>query len=117
LFILPENTLCQNIKIDGYDAITFNKLFNLYCDDQELKKSRHYNIDNYNTICFDEIGKLSPDRLKRISNFIKENPTKNIFACGDYRQIKPIDYDGKTTYLNECINIVFPKQILFSKIK
>ena len=109
LFILPENTLCRDIKLSGYDSITFSKLFSLYADDVELKNSKTINIDDYECICFDEIAKHSPERLKRIAEFIKEHPNKYIFGAGDYKQIKPINYNGSQNYLDDCINIIFKK--------
>ena len=118
LFILPENTLCRDIKIEGYDSITFHKCFQLYADDQELKIRKKTNItDDYEAICFDEIAKHSPEHLKRIAQFIEQNPHKYIFGAGDYKQIKPINYNGSQNYLDDCINIIFKNQVLLSKIK
>jgi hypothetical protein len=117
LFILPENTLCRDIKKDGFDSITFSKLFGLYADDIELKNRRNVNIDDYEVICFDEIAKHSIDRLKRISEFIKNNPDKWIFGAGDCNQINPIGFTGKSSYLDKCIDIMFPNQILLKEIK
>ena len=117
LFILPENTLCRDIKKDGFDSITFSKLFGLYADDIELKNRKEVNVDDYEVICFDEIAKHSIDRLKRISEFIKNNPEKWIFGAGDCNQINPIGFTGKSSYLDKCINIMFPKQILLKEIK
>ena len=119
LFILPENTLCRDIIKSGYDAVTFSKMFGLYADDIELKNKgkRIYNLNDYEAVCFDEIAKHSPDRLKRIAQFIQSNPDKFIFGAGDYKQIKPINYGGSQNYLDDCINIIFPNQILLSEIK
>ena len=40
-----------------------------------------------------------------------------IFGSGDYKQIAPINYEGNTNYLDNCLNIIFPNQILFKEIK
>ena len=40
-----------------------------------------------------------------------------VFGGGDYKQIAPINYEGNVKYLDECINIIFPNQILFKEIK
>jgi len=117
LFILPENTLCRDIKKDGYDSITFNKLFGLYADDIEMKHRKEFNIDEYDIICFDEIAKHSIDRLKRIDEFMKANPNKWIIGAGDCNQINPIGFTGDSSYLDSCLNIMFPNQILLKVIK
>ena len=120
LFILPENKLAQDIlneKNDNINAITFSKLFGLYADDIELERRKEFDLSDYEAIFFDEIAKHSPDRLKRIANFIIKHPKLLVFGGGDYRQIAPINYEGNTKYLDECLNIIFPNQILFKEIK
>ena len=120
LFILPENKLCQDIineKNNKIDAITFSKLFGLYADDIELQNYKTYDLSKYKAVCFDEIAKHSPDRLKRIANFLINNFNLLIYGAGDYRQIAPIHFNGSTKYLDECLNILFPKQILLKQIK
>ena len=93
-------------------------MFGLYADDIELKnKAKKINLSDYEAVCFDEIAKHSPDRLKRIAQFIVNNPDKYIFGAGDYKQIKPINYGGSQNYLDDCINIIFPNQILLNVIK
>ena len=94
-------------------------MFGLYADDIELKNKskKTFNLKDYEAVCFDEIAKHSPDRLKRIVQFIVNNPDIYIFGAGDYKQIKPINYGGSQNYLCDCINIIFPNQILFSEIK
>jgi hypothetical protein len=76
-----------------------------------------FDLSQYQAVCFDEIAKHSPDRLKRISNFIISNTNLLIFGAGDYRQIAPISYNGSKKYLDDCLNVLFPKQILFKEIK
>jgi len=117
LFILPENTLCRDIKKDGFDSITFSKLFGLYADDMELKHKKEFDVNDYEVICFDEIAKHSIDRLKRIAEFIKSNPDKWIIGAGDCNQINPIGFTGDSSYLDSCLNIMFPNQILLKEIK
>ena len=120
LFVLPENKNAQDIlneKNKNVNAITFSKLFGLYADDIELEKRKLYDISEYEAIFFDEICKHSPDRLKRIANFIINNPKLLIFGGGDYKQIAPINFEGNTKYLDDCLNVIFPNQILFKEIK
>ena len=122
LFILPENKLCQDIlneNIENINAVTFSKLFGLYADDKEIKALKHkqFDLSEYDGVCFDEIAKHSPDRLVRICNFIMSNTNLLIFGAGDHRQIKPINYMGNSNYLDDCLNILFPNQILLTEIK
>lgn len=118
LFILPYNKLCQKVQLEGYDAITYSKLFNLFFDDQELKKSTstNKNIESYSTICFDEALLYTPERLKRIAKFIHEHPKIKVLATGDTDQRNPIGFDN-STYLSMCMNIIFKNQILLKDIK
>jgi hypothetical protein len=120
LFILPENKLAQDVlneENENINAITFSKLFGLYADDIELEKNKPFDLTEYKAVFFDEIAKHSPDRLKRISNFIINHPNLLIFGGGDYKQIAPINFSGNTKYLDDCLNILFPNQILFKEIK
>ena len=106
-----------NEKNDNINAITFSKLFGLYADDIELERRKEFDLSDYKAIFFDEIAKYSPDGLKRIANFIIKHPNLLIFGGGDFRQIAPINYEGNTNYLDNCLNIIFPNQILFKEIK
>lgn len=120
LFILPENKLAQDIlneKNENINAITFSKLFGLYANDIELEKNKAFDLTDYEAIFFDEICKHSPERLKRIAYFIINNPKLLVFGGGDFKQIAPINYEGNTKYLDDCLNIIFPNQILFKEIK
>lgn len=117
LTILPENTLCRRIRKNGYDAITFNKLFSLFAGDIEIANIKKYDVSKYEVIFFDEIAKYSPERLKRIYKFIQEHPEKKVFCAGDCKQIKPIGYRGSQEYLDECINVMFNNQVYFTEIK
>ena len=118
LFVLPYNKLCQKVQIEGFDARTYSKLFNLIFDDQELKKVSIDNKDitSYKTICFDEALLYTPDRLKRIAKFINEHPDIKVIATGDTDQRNPIGFDN-SEYLNKCMNIIFKNQILLKDIK
>ena len=105
----------KNVYIN---AITFSKLFGLYANDIELEKHKEFDLTNYDeAIFFDEICKHSPERLKRIANFIMNNPKLLVFGGGDEKQISPINYEGNTKYLDDCLKIIFPNQILFKEIK
>ena len=65
-------------------------MFGLYADDIELKnKAKKINLSDYEAVCFDEIAKHSPDRLKRIAQFIVNNPDKYIFGAGVLCGLRP----------------------------
>lgn len=115
LFILPYNKLCQELKKDGFNAITFSKAFGLYANDLEVG-IKQFDLSQYSTIVFDEAFLYTPDRLKRMSKLIKANPEKKFFATGDTNQRNPIGFDN-SEYLEHCMNILFPNQILLKDIK
>jgi hypothetical protein len=114
LFILPYNRLCQNVRMEGYDAITYSKGFGLYKDDQEIFKQ--FDFDDYNTIIFDEALLYTPDRLKRIAKLIQQYPNKKFFATGDTDQRDPIGFEN-SEYLKHCMKILFPTHIILNDIK
>jgi len=115
-FVLPYNKLCQNIRQEGHDAITYNKMFGLYKDDQILKNMKSYDLDEYETIVFDEAFLYTPDRLKRLSQLILKYPNKSFFSTGDTDQRNPIGFDN-SEYLSHCMNIIFRKQVILKDIK
>ena len=118
LFILPYNKLCQNLRVEGYEAITFNKLFGLFFDEKENTNVnvKRFDYSIYSTIVFDECFLHSPDRLKKIYYFSRSNPNIKFMSTGDADQRDPISFRD-SDYLNKCMNITFPTQILLSDIK
>jgi hypothetical protein len=116
LFGCPYNTLCQQLRIDNYNSITYSKLFGLVGSDEEMKNLKKYNIDDYNTIVFDEIFLYEPRRLKRISELMNQYPEKYFIATGDCDQRSPVGFNN-SDYLTNCMNILFNDQILLKEIK
>lgn len=116
LFGCPYNTLCQQLRIDNYDAITYSKLFGLVGSDEEMKNIKKYDIDDYNTIVFDEIFLYEPKRLKRISEIMNQYPDKHFIATGDCDQRSPVGFNN-SDYLTNCMNVLFNDQILLKDIK
>ena len=45
LFVCPYNTLCQQLRIENYNAITYSKLFGLVGSDEEMKNLKNFKID------------------------------------------------------------------------
>lgn len=116
LFNCPYNTLCQQLKIDEYNAITYSKMFGLVGSDEEMKNIKQYDINNYKTIVFDEIFLYEPRRLKRIAELMKQYPDKNYIATGDCDQRAPVGFQN-SEYLTTCMNILFPDQIILKQMK
>ena len=83
--VCPYNNLCQEFGKQNITAITFDKLFGLVLstDDSQKFSVKKFDIDEYNTIVFDEVFLHTPKKLKMINQFIIENPNKYIIATGD----------------------------------
>lgn len=116
LFVCPYNTLCQNLRIDGYNAITYSKLFGLFGSDEETKLMKTFDISEYSTIVFDEIFLYEPQRLKRVADLMQAYPEKYFLATGDCDQRAPVGFNN-SEYLEKCMNILFNNQILLQDIK
>ena len=116
LFILPYNKLCQNLKTEGYDAITYSRAFGLFKDDVELKNIKQHDLSSFNTIVFDEALLYTPDRLKRLDKLISMYPEKTFMSTGDTDQRSPIGFENEA-YLKLCMNIIFRDQVLLKDIK
>ena len=114
LFICPYNKLCQNLRKDNLESITYNKAFGLYVDDVE--RSSNIDLSNYNTIVFDEAFLYSPERLLRLADIVINNPDKTFIGTGDGLQRDPVGFsDAK--YLTKCLNIIFRNKIYLKDIK
>ncbi len=116
LFVCPYNKLCQVLRQDDYEAITYCKLFGLVGSDEEMKHIQEYDLSEYKTIVFDEIFLYEPTRLKRISQLMLSHPDKYFIATGDCDQRDPIGFKN-AEYLTQCMNILFPTTILLNDIK
>jgi hypothetical protein len=116
LFISPFNKLCQNLRKDGYEAITLNMLMGYGVNEQANTKMKAYDIEPYEIIFFDEVYLYDIQCLKAIDTFIKKNKDKQIYATGDIDQCKPFgcgtnNIKDLLEYRKQCVNIVFPNQI------
>lgn len=114
LFITPFNKLCQQLQKDGKEAITLHTLLGI---DVEGKQRGGKKIENYNTICFDEILLYETSLLQRIYYFMQEYPQTKFYCTGDLDQLEPINNDlnnipNSKQYLEKCINMMFPNKIL-----
>ena len=52
-FMSPYNKLCQELKKDGFVAITLNKLLGFFGDGVDLVNAKTYDISPFDCICFD----------------------------------------------------------------
>ena len=118
LFSTPHNLLSQQIRRDGCDSITVNRLLGIYGDGQEFKnKMKIFDIENYETICFDEICMNDYNRLFQINKFMLNNQDKRFIATGDTYQLLPIfnglnNISDMTKYYHRCYDIMFPDRII-----
>ena len=121
LFVTPYNKLCQELRRDGYDSITLNKLLNINIMGEYNKKAKPHDISDYDAICFDEVPLYQPNSLSKIYNFMS-NTDKRIYATGDLDQLQPFGFQlnnvvNKKEYLDRIINIMFPNQIILEENK
>ena len=124
LFVSPQNKLCQKIKKDGFECITFHKLFGLSIYQKTERKRKIYNIEEYKCIVFDEILMYDIQQLQMIHRFIiqHENSIK-VIATGDSNQLIPFSNIGYNNvkdlnmYINTTIDLLFPNQIELKIIK
>ena len=122
LFVAPFNKLCQSIRDDGHDAITFHKLLGLNVMNNECEFIKKYNTQSYDVICFDEIYMYSLNQLTRIKLFMNARKDKKFIATGDLCQLDPIqneylfnnikNIDHKTTHaINSMFNNIITLKI------
>ena len=77
LFVVPQNSLSQNIDDD---AVTTNKFFAIPVGDGE--KLPEFDHSNYNCTVFDEIYMNGTHIFNRIREFVKRNPNKKYCRSG-----------------------------------
>lgn len=115
-FVSPYNKLCQELKKDGVDAITLNKLLAIGVDDNDqIIKMKKYDVSPYKTIVFNEILLYNPRQLYLIKMFM-DNNDKRFHCTGDIDQRKPFTFncnniENKNDYQLFCLNQIFPDQI------
>ena len=92
-FVSPCNKLCQELKKDGVDAITLNKLLAIGVDDNDqIIKMKKYDVSPYKTIVFNEILLYNPRQLYLIKMFM-DNNDKRFHCTGDIDQRKPFTFN------------------------
>lgn len=124
LFISPFNRLCQELQSEGKTAITLNMLLNIGINGEILMKGKSY-IDIHGkpkVICFDELLLYDPINLEKIYDFMNTHNDIYFYATGDTKQNKPFAHGLNNIpdiekYLNRCISIMFPNQIVLKEIK
>ncbi|MBS1736426.1 MAG: hypothetical protein JSS98_07425 [Bacteroidetes bacterium] len=116
LFVTPFNTLAQETRSKGHDAITLNMLLGFFGEGKEYSRYKAFNVEEYDCICFDEIMMNPPHILKMIDVFMREKSDKKYFATGDTDQLQPFNshatnISNPQQYLNHCVNSMFPNQL------
>ena len=102
LFVCPTNKLLLDFKLNGFDAMTLDKLMRVGAAEYEM-------------IVFDEIYFHSIGKLMFIKKFVKENAGK-IFGCtGDDNQLEPIEFGYNNYSFREYYDFCL-KQVFGSKI-
>jgi len=117
LFITPHNKLGQELRKDGQESITLNKLLGIYGDGQAYVNMNEYDITPYNNICFDEVLMYGTKELRMIALYMQKNNNKKYFATGDICQIQPFtdklnNIKDKKAYYLKCHSILFPNRIV-----
>ena len=116
LFVVPQNSLSQNIDDD---AVTTNKFLSVPVGDGE--KLPEFDHSDYDVVVFDEIFMNGLHMLNRIHEFVNKNPNKIIIGAGDTKQLPPIEDLTNTRkpdeYADECINQIFKYNILLTVCK
>ena len=108
--------------MDEKEAITVCKLLNLRVNGCEQSKKIHFDISNYDCLVFDEILMHAPETLSRIYKFMLKFRDKKFIATGDTNQLPCISFNfnnvqNQDKYLNNCIDFLFPNQILLRESK
>ena len=117
LFITPNNELAQDIKKEGFDAMTVYAFLGLNHNEQSINTKKDVYTKDYNIICFDEVYQIKRSILKRIDRYINEHSNIKFVATGDNAQNKAIEDDDDTGGDNfksdndTIINMVFNNQI------
>ena len=97
LFVVPQNSLSQNIDDD---AVTTIKFFSVPVGDGE--KLPQFDHSDYNVVVFDETFMNGLHMLNRIRQFVNQNPNKIIVGAGDTKQLPPVE-DLTNTRIPELI--------------
>jgi hypothetical protein len=116
LFVCPYNRLCQVLRSEDFNSITYNKIFGLYASETEATFLKKYDISNNKVIVFDEIYLYEPARLMKVDELIKANPDKIFLATGDCDQRDPVGFSN-SSYIKQCINIIFKNKVVLNDIK
>ena len=111
-------------KKDGFDCITFHKLFGLGICQKVENYRKLYKIDDYKCIVFDDVYMQDIEKLQKIHRFIIENEDKyKMLATGDIKQLESFSTYGFNnvyhlkTYIINIIDLLFPNQVILKTIK
>lgn len=122
LYVVPYNSQCQNLEIEGLNAMTTNNMFNTLINNEEKEIKKNHNINEQEAIIYDEINLNDPYTLERIMKQINDYPDKNIHCTGDMYQNLPVSQPVNNVkdykkYIEDCINQIFKYKIVLKKNK
>jgi len=114
LVVCPTNQLAQDKH-----GITLNKFFSVgMTEDTKMNK---FDDSKYDVIIFDELYFTNIDMLRRIKNYVDNNPDKIILGTGDQDQLEPVEQatniKDPISYIQNCIYTIFPNYILLKETK
>ena len=113
LFISPYNRLCQELRKDGFTAITLNKLLGFFGDGIDKVHTKVYDITPFDCICFDELALYTPKLLKKVDQFMNKHKNIKFMGTGDTDQLQPFgislnNVKDMKQYLKQCHHLMFP---------
>ena len=116
LFICPWNTLCFKLKREGFDSETLDKVLGLIYNGDDFKQGKNFNVEEYESIVFEEIFLYDTFKLQKIKEFMEKHRKIRFYANGDENQNKPIEtlsISNKKDYYNNIVSSMFPRFITF----
>lgn len=108
LFITPYNALALEIKKEGYDALTLDKLLgNVFDGENNLEGKKSFDYSQYKRIVFDEIFLHDIQKLEQIQKFMRGNASFKFNATGDPNQLQPVKQELKMNAKQYYLDIIF----------
>ena len=106
LHLSPFNKLGEELKKDVFNAITLYKLLGLTQYGTQRNSMHEYDVCDYESIVFDELGLCTIEQLGWIYRYM-ETHTKTFYATADTDQNKPIQYNinNMDTFQNITKNV------------
>ena len=119
LFVINNNNLSNEIRKEGYDAITPYILLgcSICTDEYENETKKKFNIKEYDVIIYEEVYFNNYMLLHKLYELMLENNDKIFIANGDPRQLECCQDKITLNKKIDLINIMFPNYINLKIIK